>query len=84
MALATYTADYADVGRRLMRQVSVASSLESRKISFAGFDPVGRERSRTEIKNNTGSGPRTDWTYDAIVRLSSRRSLILRFGTPGT
>ena len=33
----------ADVGRRLMSQVAVSSQLDSRSISFAAFDPVGRE-----------------------------------------
>jgi RHS repeat-associated protein len=72
--LATYTADYADVGRRLMKKVAVSSPAGSRSISYAGFDPLSRERSRTEIKNDTGSSATTTsttWTYDAIGRLSS-------------
>jgi RHS repeat-associated protein len=68
---ATYTADYADVGRRLLNKVAVASPLGSRSISYSGFDPVGRERSRTEIKDDQGSGATTTWTYDALGRLSS-------------
>lgn len=68
--LADYTADYDDVGRRLMKQVAVSSTLGSRKISYGTFDPVGRERSRTELKNGSGTSTSTSWSYDALGRLS--------------
>jgi hypothetical protein len=69
--LATYTADYAELGRRLLKKVAVASPAGSRSISYAGFDPVGRERSRTEVKSGSAGSATTNWTYDAIGRLSS-------------
>jgi YD repeat-containing protein len=68
---ATYAATYADLGRRLMSQVAVSSPLGSRSISYAGFDPVGRERSRTETKSGTSGNATTNWTYDALGRLAS-------------
>jgi RHS repeat-associated protein len=68
---ATYAATYADVGRRLMSQVAVSSQLDSRSISFAPFDPVGRERSRSETKSGTPGTATTNWTYDALGRLST-------------
>ncbi|MGH9889637.1 MAG: hypothetical protein ACREBE_29165, partial [bacterium] len=40
-ALADYTAEYDDFGRRLMKQVAVSSFHGSRKISYGDFDPVG-------------------------------------------
>ena len=66
----SYTADYADVGRRLLHQVTVASMAGSRQIAFQGFDPLGRERSRTETKNNADTST-TTYAYDALDRLSS-------------
>jgi RHS repeat-associated protein len=77
---ATYAATYADVGRRLMSQVTVSSPLGSRSISFAGFDPVGRERGRTETKSNTSGSATTNWTYDALGRLST--AVATRGSTP--
>jgi hypothetical protein len=66
----SYSAGYADTGRRLPTQVTASSLQGSRTISFGGFDPVGRERSRTEIKNATGTGTTTTFTYDPIGQLS--------------
>lgn len=66
----SYTANYADVGRRLLSQVAVASMAGSRQIAFQGFDPMGRERSRTETKNDAETST-TTYTYDALGRLSS-------------
>lgn len=68
--LTSYSASYAEVGRRLLNQVTASSLQGSRSISFGGFDPVGRERSRTEIKNATGTGTTTTFTYDPIGQLS--------------
>jgi RHS repeat-associated protein len=67
---ASLAASYADVGRRLMSDVTVTSPHGSRKISYHGFDPVGRERSRTELKNGA-VGTTTTSVYDALGRLSS-------------
>ena len=68
---ASYIASYADVGRRLLNQVDVSSALGSRSISYQGYDPVGRERSRTEVKDGTGPVNRFAYDYDALGRLSS-------------
>src|ERR1043165_4493210 len=70
-ALADSPAAYHDLGRRLIKQFAVSSPLESRKISYGGFDPVGRERSRTELKDGAGAGTTTSWTYDALGRLAT-------------
>ena len=71
----SYTASYDDIGRRLLKQVTVSSPLGSRAISFPGLDPVGRERSRTETKVGFGPGAlpssTTSSTYDVLGRLSS-------------
>jgi RHS repeat-associated protein len=79
-----YTASYADVGRRLPSDVTVSSLLAlsagggTRKISFqpagglaSAYDPVGRERVRTETENGNPSAQPVFRTYDAIGRLAS-------------
>jgi len=38
-------------------------------MSYQGYDPVERERSRNEVKDGTGTA--TAWVYDALGRLSS-------------
>jgi len=38
-----------------MKKVAVDSPTGSRSISYAGFDPVGRERSRTETKTDAAN-----------------------------
>jgi RHS repeat-associated protein len=68
---ADYAASYADVGRRLLNQVIVSSPSGSRAFTYQGFDPVGRERSRVEVKNGASTGATTAWSYDALGRLSS-------------
>jgi RHS repeat-associated protein len=72
---AHYLASYADTGRRLLNQVSVSSPLGSRSISYQGYDPVGRERSRNEVKDGSGTGTATSFVYDALGRLSSATQL---------
>jgi YD repeat-containing protein len=67
----SYAASYADVGRRLLTQVTVSSPSGSRAFTYQGFDPVGRERSRVEVKNGATTGATTNWTYDALGRLAS-------------
>jgi RHS repeat-associated protein len=71
----SYAASYADIGRRLLNQVTVSSPLGSRSISYQNLDPVGRERSRTETKAGFGPGAfpssTTSSTYDVLGRLSS-------------
>jgi RHS repeat-associated protein len=67
----SYSASYADVGRRLMNQVTLSSPAGSRSISYQGYDPVGRERSRLEARSGVATGATTTWSYDALGRLSS-------------
>jgi RHS repeat-associated protein len=69
----TYTASYADLGRRLMSQATLSSPSGSRSISYPTYDPIGRERSRSEVKvaNGVTSDTTTTWAYDALGRLSS-------------
>lgn len=66
---AGYAASYAELGRRLMNQVTVSSSFGSRAITYQGFDPVGRERSRVEARD--GNATTSSFAYDALGRLSS-------------
>ena len=66
---ATYSAAYDDVGRRLLTQVAVSSSGGSRTYNFPDYDPVGRIRSRREVKD--GTTRTTTFAYDALGRLSS-------------
>lgn len=70
---ATYNATYADVGRRLISQASVTSASGSRVIAYTGFDPLGRERARTETRNN-GAPSTTTFAYDFLGRLASATS----------
>ena len=78
----TYTATYADTGRRLLTGVTVATpgGGGTREISFlpvpgtsgsiTAFDPVGRERVRTEIQAGHAH-PAMVSEYDALGRLAN-------------
>jgi RHS repeat-associated protein len=74
---ATFTASYADIGRRLIKSLKVtAVSGATREISFAPiaglptvFDPLGRELMRTEFVN--GSGTFLGSSYDNLGRVVS-------------
>jgi RHS repeat-associated protein len=66
----SYTASYADVGRRLLNQVTLSSSAGSRSITYQDFDPIGRERSRLEGRSGFADATTTR-SYDALGRLSS-------------
>jgi len=81
--LATYTAAYADTGRRLLTDLKVSSPSPlsaSREISFqpvagtvgsvTAFDPVGRERVRQELTNGTASPVKVS-NYDEIGRFTT-------------
>ena len=46
----TYTGVYAETGRRLPTQATVSSASGSRAIQALAFDPLGRQRTRTETK----------------------------------
>jgi RHS repeat-associated protein len=65
-----YKATYADLGRRLLQEVTVSSALGARRILFLGYDPMGRELSRYESKDGAGSGPTTNVTHDRLGRLA--------------
>jgi len=75
-----YTASYADVGRRLQRQASVSSPFGSRSIRHAdltAYDPLGRERSRSEDKQDgieLATTSTHEYAYDALGRLAASRS----------
>jgi len=76
--LATYTADYADSGRRLLNSVRVAAGIHSREIDFQGtgtsaraFDPVGRERSRRELTDGDTLAATHVSSYDELGELTS-------------
>jgi RHS repeat-associated protein len=64
-----YSADYADQGRRLIREGEVKSPSGGRLLSFLGVDPLERKLSRREIKDGAAFGPKTDFSYDALGRL---------------
>ncbi|MCY1030650.1 hypothetical protein OV207_04205 [Corallococcus sp. BB11-1] len=68
-ATQSYTV-YADVGRRMLREASIASSIGSRRIVRQGYDPMGREKSRVELDNGLAKGVTTTHTYDALGRLA--------------
>jgi RHS repeat-associated protein len=77
--LATYTASYAETGRRLLEAMKVASPSggSSREVEYPrlrglrqAFDPVGRERARREWKDGV-SAPPVVTSYDALGRLSA-------------
>ena len=65
-----YGATYADLGRRLLNEVTVASASGSRRILYLDYDPVGREQVRREVRDGGASGPKTNTGYDALGRLS--------------
>ncbi len=65
-----YHGDYADAGRRLMKEATVQSSFGSQQVIFLGIDPLGRELSRREIKDGAASGRKTNVSYDALGRLA--------------
>jgi len=65
---AHYAANYAEFGRRLMKEMDVHSPLGSRRIFDLRYDPVGRELSRAE-GNGEGVITGTNFTYDPLGRL---------------
>ena len=64
---ATYTANYADTGRRLPQDVRVSSRAGLRAFTFTGFDPAGRELTRDT--NIPGSANIQSVAYDALGRI---------------
>jgi RHS repeat-associated protein len=65
----SFIANYANNGRRLMKEAVVASSAGSRQVFFGQFDPVGRELSRREYNTTTGTDLTTQVAYDPLGRL---------------
>ncbi|WP_147451091.1 RHS repeat-associated core domain-containing protein [Corallococcus llansteffanensis] len=66
-----FAAGYADVGRRLMTDGTLASSYGSRTLYMLGYDALGREQVRREIVDGAATGPKTNVGYDALGRLTS-------------
>lgn len=79
---ATFTASYADAGRRLINGFKVTSPAgTSREITFpapaglnSSFDALGRERMRREVVNGDANAPTFETSYDTLgrVKTSSR------------
>src|SRR5262249_37145304 len=60
-----YAANYADTGRRLLKDVQVTSPTGSRSFAADSHDPMGRELSRTD------NGIHTAVTYDPLGQLAT-------------
>lgn len=79
----TLTADYAETGRRLLGSLKIESPspmATTREILFAGtngtlpaFDPLGRERTRKEVRNGEPNAAVRESGYDELGRLVSSR-----------
>lgn len=67
LGASTFTASYADVGRRLFQNVEVRSPSGYRRIEANGYDPVGRERARAEKGFTRDSATTSE--YDALGRI---------------
>jgi RHS repeat-associated protein len=66
-----FRTSYAAEGRRLVQEARIESPSGSRTITFGTFDPVGRELSRREVKNDATDGLTTNFSYEALGRLAS-------------
>jgi RHS repeat-associated protein len=62
-----YTANHADVGRRLPHDMKLSSGTDARYVAFSSYDALGRELSRNE-DSSTFAGTQ-DVAYDALGRL---------------
>jgi RHS repeat-associated protein len=81
----TYSATYAEAGRRLLSGWTISATLagqtHSRAISFpvasgTMFDPAGRERGRTEVRDgDTTHAVTFSNVYDALGRLKTHKRL---------
>ncbi len=65
-----YHADYADAGRRLLKEAEVESATGSRRVIFLNYDAIGRELGRREIRDGAADGPKTNVAYDTLGRLA--------------
>jgi RHS repeat-associated core domain len=89
--LARYNATFAAQGRRLLADVKVTSGAHSREISFpllngvAAYDPVGRERQRSELIDGLGPNSRPPTallrSYDALGRFNTSQDLQISTNT---
>ncbi|MBK7862262.1 MAG: hypothetical protein IPJ65_27375 [Archangiaceae bacterium] len=66
----TYTASYAETGRRLMTESAVDGIGGSRRFVFSEYDALGRERERRELTNGVLAS-KTALGYDSLGRLSN-------------
>lgn len=67
---AVYHASYADIGRRLLREIQLQSpSGTMRGLSVNGYDPMVRERGRSE-KTGTPASSILTHSYDSLGRLA--------------
>jgi RHS repeat-associated protein len=71
-----FYAEFAADGRRLMKQASIQSPLDSRQVTFGLFDPMDRELSRQESSINSTVPSRTELSYDVFGRLATARDAI--------
>ena len=79
----TYSAAFADTGRRLLTSWGISSTVagatRSRQISFptapgSMFDPVGRERERTELRDgDTAHAVTYSSVYDALGQVTTHK-----------
>ena len=68
-ASTAFTANWAETGRRLLKDASVTSGQGTRGLTMGSYDPLGRELSRSE---NSATGQQvTDVAFDELGRLSS-------------
>jgi RHS repeat-associated protein len=67
----TFSAEYAEDGRRLIKAIAIGSPSGSRRIVYGQFDPMTRELSRQEISNDAASGRSATLSYDSLGRLAS-------------
>src|SRR5262249_17966703 len=70
---ATYAANYDDIGRRLLKQVTVTSAKAARSLGFPSYDALGRELQRTETGANATPTTFTS-EYDSLGRLATSLS----------
>ena len=73
----TYTGVYAETGLRLPTQATVSSASGSRAIQALAFDPLGRQRTRTETKvdDTTTATTNLTYAYDPIGQLQRATTL---------
>jgi len=66
-----FRADYAAVGRRLIKEGAIRTPSGSRDLIFNSFDPMDRELSRDETSAGAAPGRHTALSYDMLGRLAT-------------